>query len=296
MGLLRSVRPSRTGSCVYRVSAVDTDPELGCDRPMTTVQSLERGLRILDLLSEVEFDVLRRGKGIGIQQVAEELGVHKSTASRLMGTLASAGYASPRGSRRWGAGPALKGSTDLTAQQRKFQELSYPELRHLVNITGECAHAAVTAYPCVLVIADVETDKSLRVVGKAGRRVPLHCTSAGKVLLAFENLPVPERLAHRTEKTIVDIRQMSEHLDVVRRQGYAFDDEENDSGVRCLSAPVFGPGGECVGAVGIDAPTIRFPVTRLPNLTRNVIKTADAISQAMGSARRFPDVPAPLPA
>ncbi len=263
---------------------------------MTTVQSLERGLRILDLLSEVEFDVLRQGKGIGIQQVAEELGVHKSTASRLMSTLAGAGYASPRGSRRWGAGPALKGSADLTAQQRTFQEQSYPQLRHLVNISGECAHAAVTAYPCALVIADVETDKSLRVVGKSGRRVPLHCTSAGKVLLAFENLPVPERLAHRTEKTIVEVRQMSEHLEVVRRQGYAFDDEENDSGVRCLSAPVFGPGGDCVGAVGIDAPAIRFPLTRLPSLARNVVKTADAISQAMGSTRRFPNVPAPQPA
>lgn len=263
---------------------------------MTTVQSLERGLRILDLLSEVESDSLRRGKGIGIQQVADELGVHKSTASRLMSTLASGGYASPRGSRRWGAGPALKGSAELTQQQRKFQDLCYPQLRHLVNITGECAHAAVAAYPSVLVIADVETDKSLRVVGRTGRRVPLHCTSAGKVLLAFENLPIPDRPARRTDKTIVDITNMSEHLDTVRRQGYAFDDEENDSGVRCVSAPVFGPGGDCVGAIGIDAPAVRFPVARLPSLARHVVKTADVISFSLGSTRRFRTAPVQKPA
>src|SRR5260370_32864714 len=68
---------------------------------MASVAALERGLKILDLLIEVEADAVRRPHGVPVQQVAAELGVHKSTASRLMQTLVANGYAVPGpGSRR----------------------------------------------------------------------------------------------------------------------------------------------------------------------------------------------------
>ena len=164
---------------------------------MSNVTSLERGLKILDLLIEVEADVVRREHGLSIQQVSNELEVHKSTASRLMGTLVAKGYAVPRGdgARGYRLGPAVQTHQGLTLDQRQLRDFAQPFLARLVEETGECAHAAVAAGGWALVVEDVETNQALRVVAGRGRRVPLHCTSAGKCLLAFDLAMMPNRAA-----------------------------------------------------------------------------------------------------
>ena len=170
---------------------------------MTGVTSLERGLKTLDLLIEVEADLVRRGRGLTIQQVANELEVHKSTASRLMHTLVANGYAVPKQSspRGFRLGPAVQVHQSLTLDQRQLRELAQPFLVALVDATGECAHAAVAAGGWALVIDDVETGQALRVVPGRGRRVPLHCTSAGKCLLAHGLASMPQKLPARTART-----------------------------------------------------------------------------------------------
>jgi DNA-binding IclR family transcriptional regulator len=195
------------------------------DSAMTAVTSLERGLQILNLLIEVEADVVRRPRGVAIQQVANELGVHKSTASRLMRSLVAQGYAvpnpgSPRGFR---LGPAVQIHQSLTMDERGLRELAHPFLEQIVEATGECAHAAVASGAWALVIDDVETDQPLRVVAGRGRRVPLHCTSAGKCLLAFGLASVPHELAARTSRTITNPEMLRLHLAEVVERGYALD-------------------------------------------------------------------------
>ena len=250
---------------------------------MSGVTSLERGLKILDLLIEVEADVVRRARGLTIQQVANELEVHKSTASRLMHTLVANGYAvpkqgSPRGFR---LGPAVQAHQSLTLDQRQLRELAQPFLVALVDQTGECAHAAVAAGGWALVIDDVETGQALRVVPGRGRRVPLHCTSAGKCLLAHGLASIPEKLPARTARTVINPEMLRLHLDEVRERGYALDDEENDPGVRCLSAPVFDARGEPIGCIGIDGPSVRMTDAQLPTLAQRVIDQAIRLSAAI---------------
>jgi DNA-binding IclR family transcriptional regulator len=254
---------------------------------MSGVVALERGLKILDLLIEVEADVVRRSKGLSVGQAALELGVHKSTASRLMATLVANEYAvpkkgSPRGFR---VGPAVQTHLGLTIDQRRLSELAHPFLAQLVQDTGECAHAAVASGQWALVIDDVETGQSLRVVAGKGRRVPLHCTSAGKCLLAFGLATFPAELRPRTPRTIThpDILRVS--LAEIAEQGYALDDEENDLGVRCISAPVFNALGEAIGCVGIDGPSIRMTDDRVMALTDHVKVTAERLSAAISDLR-----------
>jgi DNA-binding IclR family transcriptional regulator len=251
---------------------------------MSGVTSLERGLRILDLLIEVEADVVRRERGLSIQSVANELGVHKSTASRLMHTLVATGYAvpkqgSPRGFR---LGPSAQVHQGLTLDQRRLSELAHPILAQLVDQTGECAHAAVASGPWALVIDDVETGHALRVVAGKGRRVPLHCTSAGKCLLAFGLATMPPDLPVRTARTITNPDMLKLHLVDVVDRGYALDDEENDSGVRCISAPVFNAVGEPIGCIGIDGPSVRITEGHIDALAHTVVTAARRLSATIG--------------
>jgi DNA-binding IclR family transcriptional regulator len=245
--------------------------------------SLDKGLRILDLLLEVEADVVRRERGVSIAQVAGELGVHKSTASRLMATLVAGGYAVARegGRRGFRLGPALRTHQGLSADQQRLRELAHPFLAQLVALSGECAHAAVAAGSFALVIDDVETDQALRVVSGKGRRVPLHCTSAGKCLLAYGLAAIPVELPARTARTITNPEILRLHLEEVRAQGWALDDEENDPGVRCVSVPVNGASGEPIGCIGIDGPSVRLTVERAIAVVADLREVATRLSHAL---------------
>lgn len=258
---------------------------------MNNVGALERGLKILDLLIEVESDPIRRDQGLSIQQVALELDIHKSTASRLMQTLVTRGYAvaNHAGRRGFRLGPAVEVSSGLNMNQRRLTDLAHPFLVRLVEETGECAHAAVASGASSLVIDDVETGQPLRVVSGTGRRVPLHCTSAGKCLMAFGLASIPAELPARTPRTITNPEILQLHLAEILERGYALDDEENHSGVRCISVPVYnGAGGAPVGCIGIDGPSVRMVETEMEKLAHRVIEVAQELSVKLGEDHLVP--------
>jgi DNA-binding IclR family transcriptional regulator len=260
---------------------------------MATVGTLERGLKTLDLLIEVAGDPVRREKGLSVQQVADELDIHKSSASRLMQTLVAAGYAMPNPDARRGfrLGPAVLTHMQMQDIHRRLAETARPYLARLVELTGECAHAAVSTGTSALVIDDAETARPLRVVAGKGRRVPLHCTSAGKCLLAFGLAVIPAELPTRTARTITNPKILQAHLDDIAVRGYALDDEENDVGVRCISAPVFdGPNGEAIGCIGIDGPSTRMTSDVLDELAAHVTAAAAELTSALAAASDVQDV------
>lgn len=253
------------------------------DRPANGIASLDRGLQALSLLVEVEGDLVRRSRGLGVQQVANELGVHKSTASRLMRSLVAHGYAvpNPRSARGFRLGPAVQVHQALTLRERRLRELVHPFVEELAELTGECAHAAVSSDGRALVIDDVEPDHPLRFASGRGRYVPLHCTSAGKCLLAFGLAPIPRELPRRTSRTFTDADALREHLPEIVERGYAIDDEENHAGVRCISAPVFEGHGRAIGCVGINGPTARVTVRRVELLAGHVTEVAQLLSETV---------------
>lgn len=255
---------------------------------MTTLSSLERGLRILDLLVEIDADPVRRAKGVSVQQVAVTLDIHKSSASRLLQTLVSSGYAVPTSPHRRGfrLGPAVQTTDRLHDAQRRLSLQARPYLEHLVDVIGECAHAAVSVGTSALVIDDAETGKPLRVVAGSGRRVPLHCTSAGKVLLAHGLATVPRALPARTGRTITEEDALVAQLGEIREQGFALDDEENDEGVRCISAPVReGRDGPVIGCIGINGPSVRITPDNIQQLAALVVQAATDLSAGLEQRR-----------
>ncbi len=229
---------------------------------------------------------MRRGRGVALQVIADELGVHKSSALRLVHTLVAAGYAAPAtGGSGYVLGPALRRDAAASFDHARLKRAARPFLEELVDLTGECAHVAVADGGRALVLDDVETSQPLRVVPQRGRGVALHSTSAGKCLLAYGLAEMPAALPRRTARTITTRAALEAALASIRDAGFAFDDEENDPFTRCVSAPVLGPGGAPIGCIGIDAPSVRLTRERIPAAAAHVAAVAGRLSAALGRAQ-----------
>lgn len=243
---------------------------------MDEVQSLARGLRILDLIAAAD-------RGVGVTELAGALGIDKSSASRLVRTLANQGYlqAEP-GTRRYVLGRRLYQLGWAALDVMPVRALARPYLERLVAQTGECAHTAVYAEGRALVIDDVEAETTLRVVSGTGRMIPLHCTAVGKALLAFADVPRPAALPAFTPRTLTDPAALEAHLADTRARGYALDDEEYDAGIRCIAAPITNRFGIVTAVIGISGPALRLTDAHVPALAAAVMESARALSTETG--------------
>ena len=247
---------------------------------MSEIQSLARGLKILDILGQ-------SSGGVSITELAEHLQVDKASASRLAATLARYGYVEKdEVTRRYQLGPQVVSLSRSVLTRLPLREAAKPFLRQLMEATGECAHLAVPAQGKALYIDQVESPATLRVNAQVGTMNPLHCTALGKALLAFGQLPLPESLEAHTPKTITSKKLLRRHLDEVRQAGYAVDDEEFDPGVRCIAVPVFDFRGKVVGSIGISGPASRITPERLSALADQVVEAGQALSERMNFTRQ----------
>ena len=249
---------------------------------MTEIQSLARGLRILEILAGSP-------RAVSVTELAEQLNLDKGSASRLVSTLANYGYAEKDPvSRRFSLGPQVVSLSRSLLARLPLREVAKPFLRELMERTGECAHAGILAQGKVLYIDQVEPPASLRVNAEVGSLAPLHCTALGKVLLAFCRGLLPTTLERFTERTLTTPEALRRNLETVRLRGYAVDDEEFDLGVRCVAAPVFDYRDKVVGSIGISGPVTRITPVKLSEYAELVVKIADELSQKMRfSIRRF---------
>ena len=246
---------------------------------MNEIQSLARGLKILDILGQ-------NPDGISITELSEMLDVDKGSASRLVATLATYGYAErDEVTRRYHVGSQIVSLSRSVLNRLPLREAAKPFLRQLMERTGECAHLGVAAQGKVMYIDQVESPVTLRVNAQVGTMNPLYCTALGKILLAFSDLDRPAEMPAFTEKTITDPGVLKEHLEQVRRLGYAVDDEEFDTGVRCIAVPIFDFRNKLAGAIGVSGPATRVTLARLPEMTASVIEVGKALSERMTFTR-----------
>lgn len=247
------------------------------------VVSLMHGLAVLDL-----FD--RDHPTRGVAEIARELGVHKSSASRLAATLAAAGYLEPEaGPGRYRLGARLAVLGRLVTVGADLRREGLPSLRSLVDRLGETGHLAVLEGTEAVTVEVVEGWHTIRMHSWVGKRSPAHCSSLGKALLA--GLPEGElasryggiSLEVRTPRTIDSLERLREELAAVRRTGYAVDREELEGGLCCVAAPILGPqGGTPVAAISVSGPATRIHQGTTPAIAAQVRSAAEEISRRLG--------------
>lgn len=229
---------------------------------------------------------------LGVTEIAERLGLHKSTVHRFLVNLEAVGLLerTPR-SARYRLGLRIFEMGGLVLQGMSLFEEALPFLEGLVRDSGETGHLAVLDGGEAIYIERVEARRALRIPSAMGRGYPVHATSLGKVLLAHQPPgAVREVLAARgmgahTPKTIVDPEVFDAELARVRGQGYAVDNEEYDEGLRCIGAPISDHTGAVVAALGIGGPVTRVTPERVPDLAGIVMNAARGLSLRLGAGQ-----------
>ena len=213
-------------------------------------------VRALAILSSFDLD----HSEVGVSQVAELVGLHKSTAHRLLATLESQGFVSKTDRSKYVLGRKIFELGAVAYAQGGFHGIVLEELGRLVERTRETAHLAVLDNAEVLYLEKVESKRTLRMPSAVGRRHPAHRTALGKVLLAHLDSGGLDRLHERrredsgTERAEAFMRE----LQAVRADGYAVDREEIEIGLMCIAAPITTLSGEVCAAVSISGPKARL--------------------------------------
>jgi DNA-binding IclR family transcriptional regulator len=247
------------------------------------VQSVDRALTILEVLARV-------GEA-GVTEIAGELGVHKSTAFRLVTTLEAhrlVEQTTERGRYRLGVGVLrLAGAT--TARLDLVQE-ARPLCRRLAAETGETVNIAVLSESSALYLDQIAGSSALQPHNWVGQHIPLHATSNGKVLLSgLDDVRVKEllgTLSRYTATTITKKGRLREELALVREQGYAVAVDELEEGLTAVAAPIRNAHGDVVASMSVSGPTFRLPEERVADVVRLLVEAAAEVSHRLGWGQR----------
>lgn len=246
----------------------------------SSVRSVDRAVSVLEILA-------RLGEA-GVTEVADELEVHKSTASRLLGVLENRGLvaqAKDRGKYFLGAGVLrLAGAA---AVRLDISQEGVAVCRELADELGETTNIAVLDDNAAVNIMQARGAASVTAQNWLGRRTPLHATSSGKVLLAHLPPTLREGLLARalprfTERTITGPAALRAELEAVVERGHAFAREELELGLAATAAPVRAHDGRVIGAISVSGPVYRLDSERLPELAERTAAAAADLSRRMG--------------
>ena len=247
-------------------------------RDAGAVQSVDRAVSALEHLA-------RRGES-GVTELADVIGVHKSTASRLLGVLQARGLVESTGERgryRLGFGilrlaGSMSARLDLADQGQEICD-------RLVTQTGETVNIAVRQGNDAVNVHQSSGGRAISVNNWVGRPTPLHATSSGKVLLAWGAEPTPTELNRYTEATVTDPDALAGQLDAARRDGYAITTGEYEVGLNAVAAPVFGPDHRLLGAVSVSGPAYRLSLSLISEIAGPTMAAARELSERMGCFR-----------
>jgi DNA-binding IclR family transcriptional regulator len=223
---------------------------------MSSVQSIRRAFAVLGALGDGP---------LGVTEVAERAALPKSTAARLLSTLAHEGAVEQvPGETAYRLGPRMLSLAGGFSFARSLAAVARPILERLAESSGEAAGLGVPDGDVVHYIDQVDTPNPVVVRDWTGARAPLHAVSSGQVLLAFRSPGAIDRhlagaLESFTPRTLADADAVRERLREVRRQGYTWAIEEFDPGISSIAAPIADGSGEVVAAVHVHGPSYRFP-------------------------------------
>jgi DNA-binding IclR family transcriptional regulator len=255
-------------------------------KPKNLVQTIERAAFIFDILSQFP-------NGLSLGELASKASLPKGTAHRLLSSMAYFDLIRQEPTtKNYHLGFKLADLGNLLLSQIDLRTQARPFLIHLSETVNETVHLVVLDRGKALYIDKVDLHpkvSGLQMVSRLGSRISLHCSSVGKILLAYMQTTEAEKLISgigldkRTSNTITDPKKLMRHLSLIRENGYAIDDEENEEGIRCVAAPIRNGSGRVEAAVSISGPTTRITRERIEtDLKNRICETAMGISAQMG--------------
>jgi DNA-binding IclR family transcriptional regulator len=254
----------------------------GGREPVAAVQSVDRALSILEILAV-------RGVA-GVTEIAVELGVHKSTASRLVSVLEARGFVEQLADRgKYQLGFAVVRLAGSRGTDRELAAEGQRLCEGLAADLGETVNVAILAGDRAVNISQVRGPSAISVQNWVGQSTPLHATSSGKILLAhapgvdLEQLLGPE-LPRYTDRTITDLRTLGSELERVRQRGFATTLEEYEEALNAAAAPVRDHTGQVIAAVSVSGPSYRLTPGALEGVAQRLVTAVADFSRRLGHA------------
>jgi DNA-binding IclR family transcriptional regulator len=248
--------------------------------PTALVQSVDRAVTVLEL-------VAKHGEA-GITEIALELGVHKSTVSRLLSVLESRGMVEQLGDRgKYVIGFGIVRLAGAATGRIDLARLGQASCQELADQLGETVNIAILDQDSAINITQAHGSAAVSAQNWVGQRTPLHATSSGKILLAHMAPDGRRRLLRRrleefTPRTITDADLLKVELERIAADGYATCFEEFELGMHAVAAPVLDHSGQIVGALSASGPAYRLPRRRIRQLADELAAVAGQLSNQLG--------------
>ena len=242
--------------------------------------ALSKGFAILELVAQQP--------GLSFSAIKTALGLPSSSCHHLVTTLCRLGALQMQSNRGYVLGLRLFELGSIAANQRQLNELALPALKQLAQDVQLTCHLGVMEGDEAVYLLKVEGNREIRVNTWVGKRLSLHSSSLGKVLLAW--LPPAELDAvlarndwqRKTATTLVDADAFRAHLREVKARGWAVDDQEDLANIRCVAAPVLDSQGQVVAAVSAVGTILDISRERPDALAEKVCATARELSRHLG--------------
>jgi DNA-binding IclR family transcriptional regulator len=225
---------------------------------------------------------------LALKEICYRVRLPKTTVFRYLQTLAAAGFVTYDVTQDvYHAGHRLFELGQLAGEQLRIRDVALPFMRQLREQFNETVNLGILDGLDVVYVEMVESHRSLRMQATLGSRDPSYSTALGKAMLAYVEPSqwegkLPAKLAARTHKTLATAAELKANLAVVRKEGFALDDGENEDGARCVGAPIFDSLGQVKAAVSVSAPASRMDDARLRQVAQMVREVALAISRQLG--------------
>ena len=242
------------------------------------IQVLERATNLLDALAA-------QAEPVTLKELARTTGLHPSTAHRILNDMVVGRYVERVDNGLYQLGMRLLELGSLVKGRLNVREAAIDAMRALHKLTGQTVNLSVQQSDEIVYIDRAWSERSgMQVVRAIGGRAPLHLTSTGKLFLCaadarqVRSYATRTGLAGNTRNSITQLDKLERELALVRRHGYARDNEELEMGVRCIAAGIYDDSGKLVAGLSISAPAERMQDEWISQL----VSTARSISEALG--------------
>lgn len=256
---------------------LDAETEGAPGHPIA-IQVIERAMRLLDALAAQQDPVT-------LKELSATTGLHASTAHRILNDLVVGRYVERVDNGLYQLGMRLLELGSLVKGRLNVREAAISAMRSLHKLTGQTINLSVQQGDEIVYIDRAWSERSgMQVVRAIGGRAPLHLTSTGKLFLSTGDTrqvrayALRTGLAGHTRNSLTDLDKLERELALVRRHGYARDNEELELGVRCIAAGIFDDTGKLVAGLSISAPAERLQ----DDWIKALVDTASSISEALG--------------
>lgn len=245
------------------------------------IQSIERGITVLE--------ILEKEKLVSVVDIARKLEINKSSAHRLLATLESKHIVEKdKVTKKYKLGLGLLKFANRVLGDMEITQIAKPYLEELVVVTQESSHLCVLSKNKAVFVDQKKSSEIISISASIGDEEPVYCSAVGKNLIAFLPKDELEKVLDTIEfkaftpRTITSKQALLTHLEKIREQGYAIDDEEIYSGVRCVAAPIRNHEGKVVAAIGISGPASRIQLEKIDKYASSVKEVAMKVSRKLG--------------